>query len=184
MPIRGVETIEDLIYYQYAKLIARSALEFDDGESAKKSSFGFINNKFKALKSGKIKWSDIMREDLQFVESEKCCIYCGSVEDITKEHIVPKTLKINERCVSCDCIQSIHNIVWACRSCNSKKGTKGLYQYYHDLYKDDKKFYDHIPSLLEKKYLKTIYRCHICNESLKTSNGKNDLTVLDIDIHK
>lgn len=181
MPIRGVNTILDLIYYQYAKQIARSAFNHNDGETAKKNNFGLITKKYNELKSGKIKWSDIMREDMQFVDSEKKCIYCGTENYITKEHIVPKTFKINDRCVSCDAIQEIHNIVWACRSCNSKKGTKGLYHFYQELYPNDKKYYDHIPALLEKKYLKTMYRCHQCNGTLNKVQ-KSDFSVLDIDI--
>jgi len=69
MPIRGVETTLDLSNYQYAKLIARSALNHSDGERAKKQSFGFINAKFKELQSGKILWSDMLREDLQFIDA-------------------------------------------------------------------------------------------------------------------
>jgi len=180
MPARGVETIRDIIFYQYAKIIAKSAFNHEDGQSAKKGSFGLIANKFKDLKIGTISWSDIMREDMQFVESDKKCIYCGTLENITKEHIVPKTFKINDRCRCCDAIQGIHNIIWACKSCNSSKGTKGLYHFYQDKLEGDRKFYDFIPTLLEKKYLKTIFRCHECNGSLEQKI--EGLTVLDIDI--
>jgi 5-methylcytosine-specific restriction endonuclease McrA len=180
MPIRGVDSIEDMIFYQYAKIIVKSAKKFDDGESAKKNDFGLIHNRFKDLKSGKIVWSDILREDMQFVESDKKCFYCGDVDSITKEHIVPRSFAINERCGTCDAIQSVHNIIWACKSCNSSKGTKGLYHYYQEKLSGDKKFYDHIPTLLEKKYLKTIYRCHQCNGTLKIK--QENLTALDIDI--
>ena len=36
MPDRGVRTIRDLIYYQYAKIIARRAFSMPDGKEAKK----------------------------------------------------------------------------------------------------------------------------------------------------
>lgn len=42
------------------------------------------------------KWSDISREDWQFVEAEKKCFYCGNTENLEKEHIVPKCIKINQ----------------------------------------------------------------------------------------
>jgi len=42
-------------------------------------------------------WSDILREDLQLVDMAKACIYCGSTENIQNEHIVPRSIKINER---------------------------------------------------------------------------------------
>jgi hypothetical protein len=51
-------------------------------------------------------------------------------------------------------------------------------------HRGDKKLYDSIPLVLEKRYLKTIYDCHNCSGTL----GKGDLdrdgviTVLDIDV--
>jgi len=40
-----------------------------------------------------------------------------------------------------------------------------------------------IPTLLEKKYLKTIFNCHQCAETLDKSDLNNDgeINVLDID---
>jgi hypothetical protein len=40
MPIKGeTETIRDLIYYQYAKIIAKRAFKAEDGKTAKKQPF-------------------------------------------------------------------------------------------------------------------------------------------------
>jgi len=36
MPERDVKTIQDLIFYQYAKIIARRAFDVPDGKEAKK----------------------------------------------------------------------------------------------------------------------------------------------------
>jgi len=166
MPDKEVKTIRDLIFYQYAKIIARSAFKCDDGLQAKKSSYGFIKTKFRELRDNKEKWSDILREDMQFVESDKKCIFCQTTENLTKEHIVPKTLKVNERCKTCDHLQGVHNIIWSCKSCNSAKGQKGLYTYFKQLHGPDH-FSDFIPPLLEKKYLKTMYLCHQCAGTLE-----------------
>ena len=86
MPDRDVKTIRDLIYYQYAKIIARSAFRVPNGKEAKKQHYGFIKKKFRQLKSGVISWSEITREGWQLVESDKKCIYCGSEIDIHEEH--------------------------------------------------------------------------------------------------
>jgi hypothetical protein len=48
LPDRDVRTIRDLIHYQYAKIIARSALHALDGTSAKGSYYGFIKQTFRA----------------------------------------------------------------------------------------------------------------------------------------
>lgn len=84
MPDRDVETIRDLIFYQYAKIMARRAFAAADGKEAKKRHYGFIKKTFRELKNGAKSWSDIMREDWQFVEAEKRCIYCGSEADLNR----------------------------------------------------------------------------------------------------
>ena len=61
MPDKEVQTIRDLIYYQYAKIIARRAFSSTDGVEAKQKSFGFIKHTFRKLKNGEMSWSDITR---------------------------------------------------------------------------------------------------------------------------
>ena len=156
MPDKDVKTILDLIYYQYAKIIDRRTFGVFDGKEAKKQYYVFIKDIFRELKSGVKSWSEITREDWQFVESEKKCIYCITESDLHKEHIIPRSLQIKSECGTCDKIQGIHNQVWACKQCNSSKGTKGLYEFYKQKYPNERKFYDLIPPLLEKKYLKTV----------------------------
>jgi len=181
--IIGVKTVRDIIFYQYAKIIAKSAFKVPNGKKAKKRHFGFIKKTFLELRDGIKSWSDITREDWQFVEAEKKCIYCGTEKDLHKEHIIPRSMCINPGCKTCSIIQSIHNQVWACRQCNSVKGTKGIYEFFKEKYPKERKFYDFIPSLLEKKYLKTIYNCHKCAGTLNGGDldGDKELTVLDID---
>jgi len=179
MPDRDVKTIKDQIMFQYAKIIACSSLHYKNGSEAKQKSYGFIKNKFKELQNNEIIWSSILREDVQFVDSDKKCVYCDCLENLSKEHIVPRSLNINDRCKTCDHIQGIHNIIWACKSCNSSKSDSGLYHFYKKIMPDNKKFYDFIPSLLEKKYLKTIYNCHVCNNTL--DKQISDSGVLDLD---
>jgi hypothetical protein len=154
-PDRDVRTLRDLIWYQYAKIIAKRAL----GPEAKREHYGFVKQTLRDLQSSRKQWSDITREGWQLVESEKQCVYCGSPDNLSREHLVPKTLRINDRCPECDVIQSIHNQVWTCRTCNSQKGTLGLYVFYAKRLPSDRKFYDRILPLAEKKYLKIVYEC-------------------------
>ncbi len=183
MPDREVLNIRDLIYFQYAKIIARSAFKAADGQEAKELHYGFIKNTFRDLKNGGKSWSHIEREDWQLVEAEKKCIYCGSAENLQREHIVPKSLRIKEDCAECDRIQSIHNQVWACGACNAAKGTMGLYEFYRKMHPEEKNYFDFIPPLVEKKYLKTIMKCHECAGTLDIAdlNKDGELSVLDID---
>lgn len=179
MPDKSVKTIKDQIFFQYAKIITKSSFWYKDCSEAKRKAYWFIKQKFNELKSWKICWSNITKEDWEFVGSEKECIYCGSKEDLQKEHIVPKSLKIKEECKTCQNIQSISNQLWACKVCNQKKSDMWLYKFYSKIL-DDEKFYDKLPSLLEKKYLKTIYNCHNCAWSLDIE--KDDISVVDLDL--
>lgn len=49
LPDRDVRTIRDLIHYQCAKIIARSAFSVSDGTAAKGNCYGFIKQTFKEL---------------------------------------------------------------------------------------------------------------------------------------
>jgi len=52
MPDRDVTTIGDLIYYQCAKIIAKSALGVSDGKEAKGRHYGFVKQAFEELSTG------------------------------------------------------------------------------------------------------------------------------------
>lgn len=183
MADREVQTIRDLIYYQYSKLICRSSFKIPDGTSSEEEHNGFVKKTFQELKNGIKQWTDIVREDLQFVESDRNCIYCDESLNITQEHIVPKALKLLSKCGQCDRIQGAHNLVWICRECKSTKGFKGLYEFYKSKYPEEEKYYNYIPPLAEKKYLKTIFCCHECLGTLDRCEVKKDnkIDVLDID---
>ncbi len=61
---------------------------------------------------------------------------------------------------------------------------EGLYSFYRRRFPMEKKFYDYIPPLVEKKYLKTVYEClSRCTQGLNLGdmNGDGTVTVLDID---
>jgi hypothetical protein len=176
MPDRDVKTIRDLLFFQYAKIIGRAAF----GPDAKKTAYGFIKTKFRELVRDEMKWSDILRNDQKLFEEPKACIYCGSTDHLQWEHIVPRSLDLNERCPGCDRIQGIHNMVWACRSCNASKGDRGLYHFIRDSHPEAKKFSDLVPVLAEEKYLKTIYWCHLCKGDLLKEIP--NITVLDLDL--
>ena len=47
LPDRDARTIRDLIHYQYAKIIARSAFSVPDGTAAKVNHYGFIKQTFR-----------------------------------------------------------------------------------------------------------------------------------------
>jgi hypothetical protein len=158
MPPSAVKTIKDLIFWEYAKLISGSAL--DD-----RKNYGFVMHNFKQLQSGKKRWSDILREDMSMDVGK--CAYCNSSEVLSNDHIVPKR----------EChFAEIHNIVKACKSCNSSKGDKDLIEWW-----GIERRYE-IPRIVIGKYLKMLYVCHECRETLDKGdlNKDGDFNLLDL----
>lgn len=153
MPPSIVKTIQDQIYWQYAKLISKSA-----GFGIKQRAFQM--NRFIALRDGKIKWSSTIREWIKEHEKPDECIYCGSKKDLTVEHILP-------RC--CGGPDISDNAIRVCKMCNSSKGGKRLYEWVGLKHKDE------VPRIAEGKYLKLLSELH---KKLGTLNiNKNELKI-------
>jgi hypothetical protein len=136
VPPAVVKTVRDLIFWQYAKIISEAA-------GFTKEEYGFVTNKFKQLKQEEISWNEI-REYVKEKEQSDECIYCSARTNLTLEHLLPR--HFNEP-------ENEKNVVWICRSCNSRKGSKRLYEYWIGKYglKTGK---NKVPRIAEGKYLK------------------------------
>lgn len=161
MPPSMVKTIRDLIYWEYANLIARAA--------GFEGNYRFIVSRFKKLKASEIKMSDITRDDKNMILKDECCIYCGSKEHLCFDHIIPRS-KGGPDITS--------NLVLACRKCNSSKGDKDIF-YWYGIERQEQ-----IPKLVISKYLKLVYDFHERNGTLDDPdlNGDGKLDVMDLAI--
>jgi hypothetical protein len=110
-------------------------------------------NKFKQLKGGEISWNEI-REYIKEKEYQNECIFCGASADLTLEHLLPRHFNGPN---------TEKNLVWICKSCNSKKGAKRLYEYFALQAGVEAAKYE-VPRIAEGKYLKLAY------ETLKEKN--------------
>ena len=137
MPPSAVKTIGDLIYWQYAKLIAKSA-----GQDKK---LGFVMDRFKKLQSGGIGWSGSIREYIREQNVIGKCIYCGSTENLSVDHLIPRSRGGPE---------SGDNAVTACKTCNSSRRDKGIYEWFELDRRNE------VPRIVEGKYLKELYALH------------------------
>lgn len=167
MPPPAIKTVRELIFYQYAKIIASSA-----GFSKEKNRatyYKFLIDRQQKLTSGEINMSTILRElKMQMTSCSNRCEYCGSLENLSWDHLIPRSRGGPD---------TAENHVLACRMCNSSKGSKGLYEWYGIDRKDE------LPRIVAGKYLKMLYELHERNGTLeKTSlNGKTKLDVLDLE---
>jgi hypothetical protein len=148
LPPRAVKTIQDLIYWHYAKIISESA-------GYGKNQYGFIMDRFKKLVSGEINWSTSIREYVKEREQPDVCIYCGKKGDLTLEHILPRSRGGPD---------TADNAVFVCRTCNCSKGDRRLYEWV-GLENRNK-----LPRIAEGKYLKLVYSIHESNGTLDVSD--------------
>jgi hypothetical protein len=138
MPPKYVKTIGQELFYEYAKLISRSA--FDGAIN-----YGFVTDRYKALLSGKITMSDTIREWEREHDLPDACVYCGTADDLTTDHLIPR---------SRGGTSSPDNLVLSCKSCNSSRRDKGIFQWLGPKGKDK------MHRLLAGKYLKELYKKH------------------------
>ena len=137
MPPGYVRTIKDEILYEYAKLISRSTYG--------KLERAFITSRFFKLKSGELKMSDTIREWEREQELGKECVFCGSTENLSTDHLIPKNRGGDD---------SADNLVLACKSCNSSRGDKGIFEWLGLEKKDS------VHRIVAGKYLKELLRIH------------------------
>jgi 5-methylcytosine-specific restriction endonuclease McrA len=137
MPPKYVKTIQDEILYEYAKLISRSA--YGNLERA------FITDRFFKFKREEIRISDTIREWEREQSLPKECVYCGAKEELSTDHIIPINRGGDD---------SADNLVLACKSCNSSKGDKGVFEWLGLKKKDN------LHRLVAGKYLKQLLKIH------------------------
>src|SRR3990172_8813321 len=137
MPPPYIQTIREEIFYEYAKLVSRSAY----GGLQR----GFIIDRFKKLRDGEISMSDTIREWEREQELSKECVFCGSKEDLSTDHLIPVNRGGDD---------SADNLVLACQSCNSSRGDKGIFEWLGLKKKDN------LHPLVAGKYLKQLLMVH------------------------
>ncbi len=165
-PLPQVVTLGDLLHYRYARLVAGQ----NDGKLARL---------FGDLQKGTLDWSDVDRDDWLASSAPARCEICGEPARLSREPLVPLSLRVNDRCPGCATLQSVRNHATLCRACAARKGQTGLYRLFRELHAQDAAFADRIPPRVERHYLQTVRDCLDCAGSLE--RAPRDASVLDID---
>jgi len=149
------QNVQDLIFFEYAKLITVSRVgKYPTKESSKeyrKHFWGVFWATKRKLNAEAIQPSGLIRENKMLVDSERTCAYCGSDQKLQWEHVIP---------LSRGGPDSIDNLVLACQPCNLKKGKKDIYLMYRGHTHE-------IPRVVWGKYLKLIFDAHAAAGTLK-----------------
>jgi hypothetical protein len=164
MPPKYVKTVRQLIYWEYSKLIAKAA-GFDN-------QYGFIVSQYKKFNSDVMKWSSSIHDHEKELDQGRKCTYCGSVNNLTMDHIIPTShAGVDPRIIKL--LDSSDNCICACRNCNSSKGSKDIFEWYGKDKSND------IPNLALSKFLKLAYQLHETQGTLDLCDPNMD-GVLDI----
>lgn len=164
MPPKYVQTVRDLIYWECAHLIARAA--------GFEGNYGFIVSRYKKLSSGEMSWSSSVRDHEKELDKGMVCVYCGAVEGLSTDHIIPiSRAGLDPRIQAL--VDSSDNCVCACKTCNSSKKDRDVFEWYGP----DR--VDEIPKLVLSKFLKLAYRLHETQGTLDVKDPNMD-GVLDI----
>ncbi len=141
MPPKYVKTIQEEIYYEYAKLICRSVYGTLNGRIQR----GFITNRFKDLCNGNITMSGTIREWEREQEFPKECVFCRSTANLEMDHLIPRSRGGPD---------SADNMVWACKKCNMARSNRGVFEWLGLKKKDS------LHRLVAGKYLKELLALH------------------------
>lgn len=168
-PRKIIKTVRDLIFWEYACLIADSA--------GFKDNYGFVISRFKKLTSGEMSWSGTIRDFQKQLEPAKVCTYCGKRGKLTMDHIIPVSRAGIDPRVK-ELVESEENCVLACSSCNSQKTDKDAFQWYKDMGNPE------VPKLVCSKFLKLVYKVHEVQGTLNATDLNLDgiLDVYDLGI--
>jgi len=137
MPPAYVKTVREEIFYEYAKLISRSA----HGSIR----YGFVTDRFKKLSNGQVTISGTIQEWEREQELPHQCVFCSSLENPSTDHLIPRNRGGDD---------SPDNLDLACRSCNSSRGDKGVFEWL------GLKGKDNLHRLVAGKYLKLLLKVH------------------------
>lgn len=76
---------------------------------------------YKGLCAGGMKVASLLPDEREKIEAGACCAYCGEVNGLGMDHILPRARGGTDRA---------ENLVPACRRCNSSKGSKDLLEWF------------------------------------------------------
>lgn len=169
MPPKYVKTVRQLIFWEYAQLIARAA--------GFEGNYGFIVSRYKKLVSGEMQWSSTIRDYEKEMEKGRVCAYCEGTENLSTDHIIPVSRAGVDPRVA-QLLDSPDNCVCACRACNSSKGGRDIFEWYGS------ERIDEIPKLVLSKFLKLTYRLHETQGTLDLEDPNMDgaLDIYDLGV--
>ena len=162
MPSITPHTVVEVIYWSYTKLamahdgINRGLPTYD------KTSFIRRMRMYKGLLSGKLQISSLFKDERWIMENDASCVYCGSTDDLSVDHLFPRIKGGAD---------NMDNLVCSCKSSNSSKGKKDLMAWY----KERGQF---LLIMVLRRYLKLVHQqCQVLGQMDKAISEVDDTTL-------
>ena len=159
MKERAFANFGELLYWSYTNLqmlhyaIKARKLKYDQ------VCFMIRSKSFKAYKEGVWNIQDLMELNIIKIRKNNYYWYCGKImatKELTKDHVFPRSKGGRNE---------MNNLIMACKTCNSSKGSMDLLKWYTTVQKE----YPPIDVLIH--YIKNIYiystEQHLMNKSLE-----------------
>jgi hypothetical protein len=150
-----INTIGEALFWSYANLAMAHAAVGSGSTKYGPKHFMIRAKLYHGLRKGTMNVGSILDDErLKMILPQACC-YCGSKDRLAVDHLISKKKGGQD---------SGDNIVWACRTCNSSKGSKDVLTWFSQRA-------EFPPLLLLRRYLKlTIEYCR-----------RNDLLAVPLD---
>lgn len=136
-----INLVKELIYWSYANLAMAHSAVCNGQKEYTQINFMIRSRLYKGLINNKMYISSFYEDEKIKINEGKKCVYCGSENELTIDHIFSKKKGGKD---------DADNLVCACKSCNSSKGSVDMMQwfYMHDKFP---------PLMILRRYLKLVY---------------------------
>ncbi len=149
------DTIGEALFWSYANLAMAHAAVSSGSTNYERRHYMIRSRLYHGLREGTMNVGSVLDDErLKMILPQACC-YCGSKDHLAIDHLFPRKK---------GGLDSGDNIVWACRSCNSSKGSGDVLEWFSQRG-------EFPPLLLLRRYLKLAIE--YCRE--------NDLLVMGVD---
>jgi 5-methylcytosine-specific restriction endonuclease McrA len=121
MPSVERNTVGERLYWCYANLGMAEMAVHEGCAAYERKHFMVRSRLYKGLTTGAMSPRSLMRDQAIRMCLPQECIYCGVAQNLSIDHIVPTNRGGDD---------AGDNAIWACRSCNSSKKDKDLFEWW------------------------------------------------------
>lgn len=117
MPAPELRTVGELLHWSYANLAMAHAAVSEGASKYGRKHWAIRSRLYAALRNGTMQIGSIADDERIKMLLPQACCYCGSTEHLAVDHLIPRARGGPD---------TGDNFVWACRACNSSKGTRDV----------------------------------------------------------